>query len=276
MGSYLYSILKKCPQYLLPVLLVGLSSSVLAVDILVRATAREDYIRAVDAEGNPAQERYVFHQGQYYPAEYEDDEEAIIFEEVAYAIKEELIKKNYIMAADPMDAEFILVLHWGQTNSDPNDDEFEWVDDSDPDNIIDYGGSLENDLRERENAKIIGATSLYEMHAYSMKRQQLEEAARHDRYFVVVNAFSIEELKNRKEAKEISPPLWTLQLSLPAGRTHPEEAFGTLAKTAGRYSGENLLNTDFIRENEKKGIVRIGKLEFIETIPEETAEPAKE
>lgn len=67
-------------------------------------------------------------------------------------------------------------------------------------------------------------------------------------------------------------PLWTLQLSLPTGRAKSEEAFGTLAKTAGLYSGENLVNADFIREKEKRGIVRIGKLEIIETIEDSNTE----
>ena len=70
-------------------------------------------------------------------------------------------------------------------------------------------------------------------------------------------------------------PLWTLQLSLPTGRAEPEEAFGTLAKTAGLYSGENLVNANFIREKEKRGIVRIGKIEFIETIEDSNTEPVE-
>ena len=58
---------------------------------------------------------------------------------------------------------------------------------------------------------------------------------------------------------------------LPAAE--PEEAFGTLAKTAGLYSGENLVNANFIREKEKRGIVRIGKIEFIETIEDSNTGP---
>jgi hypothetical protein len=88
-------------------------------------------------------------------------------------------------------------------------------------------------------------------------------------------ALSIEEIRNRPKKESMPRPLWTLQLSLPTGRAEPTEAFGTLAKTAGKYSGENLLNADFIREKEKQGIVRIGKLEFIETIDAVDDQPEK-
>ena len=101
----------------------------------------------------------------------------------------------------------------------------------------------------------------------------MEEASRYDRYFVNVVAISINEIRKRQEGAKMPIPLWTLQLSHPTGRAEPEEAFGTLAKTAGPYAGENLENADFIREKEKKGIVRIGKLEFIETIEDSNTEP---
>jgi hypothetical protein len=251
------------------VLLLSLATQSFAVDVLVRATAREDYIREYDANDKPLFETYTFFEGNYHPAEYEEDEEAIIFEEVAFALKQELLKNNYVMAEDPMDAQFILVTHWGQTNSAPDEQTFDFIEDGDLDSPFEYSSSMESDIRQRENAKIIGATSLYDMHVYSLKRKQLEEAAINDRYFVNVIALSIDEIRTRPEHKRMPKPLWTLQLSLPAGRFGPEEAFVTLAQTAGRFSGENLLHTDFIREEEKKGMVRIGELEFIETLPTE-------
>jgi hypothetical protein len=88
-----------------------------------------------------------------------------------------------------------------------------------------------------------------------------------------VVAISIDEIRKRPEGAKMPIPLWTLQLSLPTGIAEPEEAFGTLAKTAGLYSGENLLNANFIREKEKQGIVRIGKIEFVETIEDSNTEP---
>lgn len=238
-----------------------------AVDVLVRASAREDYIRPTDTDGQNQAESYTFLKGKYYPYEYESPEDAIRFEEVAFALKQELTKKNYVMSEDPMKADFILVVHWGQTNSSTGAEYVDLaVDAEDPFDPIAELDSLQADQQARENARIIGATAMYGMHVYSLKRQQLEEAARHDRYFVNVLALSVEEIRNRPEKEVMPAPLWTLQLSLPTGRANPEQAFGTLAKTAGRYSGENLLNADFIREKEKQGIVRIGKLEFIETI----------
>jgi hypothetical protein len=100
-----------------------------------------------------------------------------------------------------------------------------------------------------------------------MRRRQLEEASLLDRYFVNLVALSIEEIRNRPESKVMPEPIWTMQLSLPAGRTSPELAFASLAETAGRFSGEELRNAFFIRDDEQKAIVRIGELEFIESLP---------
>ena len=246
-----------------------------AVDILVKATTRDNYIRPIKSDGEFAEESYTFCKGKYYPYEYEKPEDIIRFEEVAFALKEELTKKNYVNADDPMEADCILVVHWGQTNSGPEDDYFaEFSDDSDdPFDSLSILDEYEAANKAKENAKIIGATGLYGMHVYSLKRQQLEEASRYDRYFVNVVAISINEIRKRPEGAKMPIPLWTLQLSLPTGRAEPEEAFGTLAKTAGLYSGENLANADFIREKEKRGIVRIGKLEIIETIEDSNTEP---
>ena len=246
-----------------------------AVEILVKATARDNYFRPIKSDGEYVEESYTFCKGKYYTYEYEKPEDAIQFEEVAFALKEELTKKNYVNADDPMEADCIFVVHWGQTNSRAEDDSYtEFSDDFDDSfDVLSVLDEYEAESKSKGNAKIIGATGLYKMHVYSLKRQQLEEASRHDRYFVNVVALSIDEIRKRPEGAKMPIPLWTLKLSLPAGRSKPEEAFGTLAKTAGLYSGENLVNAGFIREKEKQGIVRIGKLEFIETIGNSTAEP---
>jgi hypothetical protein len=246
-----------------------------AVDILVKATTRDNYIRPIKSDGEFVEESYTFCRGKYYPYEYENPEDIIRFEEVAFALKEELTKKNYVNAYDPMEADCILVLHWGQTNSGAEDDSYiEFSNDGDdPFDALSILDEYEAANKAKENAKIIGATGLYGMHVYSLKRQQLEEASRHDRYFVNVVAISIDEIRKRPEGAKMPIPLWTLQLSLPTGRAEPEEAFGTLAKTAGLYSGENLANADFVREKEKQGIVRIGKLEIIETIEDSNTGP---
>jgi hypothetical protein len=269
--------LNKAHPCLVILLTLFAASQAFAVDILVKASARENYIRSVDPEGIAKQESYTFYKGKYYPYAYEKPEDAIRFEEVAFALSKELTKKNYVMAEDPTDADFIMVVHWGQTNSNPESELIESFTASDDFEDAFDGLSVldeyEAGKQARENAKIIGASGLYGMHVYSLRRQQLEEATQHDRYFVNVVAISIDEIRNRPEKEVMPRPLWTLQLSLPTGRADPVEAFGTLAKTAGRYSGENLINADFIREKDKQGIVRIGKLEFIETIEASEATP---
>jgi hypothetical protein len=181
------------------------------------------------------------------------------------------------MAEKNSQAEIILVVHWGQTNPASDEDdpslsiEYSSFDSEtgevDSDMLMDFGSSLETDRLLRTNAEIIGAMDLYDMHVYSMRRRQLEEASLLDRYFVNLVALSVEEIRNRPESKVMPEPIWTMQLSLPAGRTRPELAFASLAETAGRFSGEELRNAFFIRDDEQKAIVRIGELEFIESLP---------
>ena len=246
-----------------------------AVEILVKASARDNYFRHSNSDGEFVEESYTFCKGKYYPYKYEKPENAILFEEVAFALKEELTKKNYVNSDDPTKAECILVVHWGQTNSSAENDSYtEFSYDSDDSfDVLSVLDEYEVENKAKENAKIIGANGLYEMHVHSLKRQQLEEASRYDRYFVNVVALSIDEIRKRPEGAKMPIPLWTLQLSLPAARAKPEEGFGTLSRIAGLYSGENLLNASFIRGKEKRGFVRIGKHKFFETIGNSIAEP---
>ncbi|MGB0792152.1 MAG: hypothetical protein ACPGTR_01200, partial [Opitutales bacterium] len=155
-------LLHSTTRRLLGVALLFVSSiQVEAVDVLVRAKARADYVRTTDAEGRPIAEQYIFHEGKYKAAEYEADEEAIRFKEVAYALKQELLKRRYIMAEKSSQAEIILVVHWGQTNPASDEDdpslsiEYSSFDSEtgevDSDMLMDFGSSLETDRLLRTN-----------------------------------------------------------------------------------------------------------------------------
>ena len=123
---------------------------------------------------------------------------------------------------------------------------------------------------QRSNAQIIGTTRMYDMHKYSLARQILEQAVKEDRYFINVIAFDRHAIIERAKDEPLPEPKWTTQLSVPSSRKLADkDAFHILAKTGSSYFGENVKDLNFMREGEKRGVVKVGELEFIESIPVE-------
>jgi hypothetical protein len=242
-------------------------STAFGADVLVRAWADDDYIRPRFPDGQLISESCAFVKGKYHPGEFESTEEpAIPFEEVAIALRDQLAKRSYLMAENPVDAEFLLVVHWGQTTVETEEvDDFSFDDEDSFESNFD---SVPESVKQR-NAEIIGATKMNDMHIYSMQRQRLEEAANQERYFINVIALSMADLKQRIKGEPVPKPKWITQLSLPLGRSEYADAIASMSETASAYFGENVKNLEFIREGTKRGTVSIGELEFLEYIDKE-------
>ncbi|NCG08984.1 MAG: hypothetical protein GWO81_05375 [Verrucomicrobia bacterium] len=254
--------------------LLGTFSSVYAAEILVRSWAQDTYERSKNEDGTPSQQSYVFFKGQYHPGSYLDDPEAgTPFQEVTTALKEQLAKRNYKLTSSPAIADLILVVHWGELT--PQGDAFEdgieaSMDEDIGDDPNAFNMSGVSETAKRSNAQIIGTTRMYEIHKYSLTRQLLEQAVKEDRYFINVIAFDRVEVTQRLKDTPLPEPKWTTQLSVPSSRKLIDTtAFGILAKTGGSYFGENIEDLNFMRQGEKRGVVKVGELEFIESIPVE-------
>ena len=248
-----------------------------AKEILVRSWAQEGYLRPSLEDGTKLEESYVFFKGEYFPGAYlENSEQGTSFLEVSTLLEEQLESRNYRLAKHPSVADFFLVIHWGELTPEAdafeNDIDASFDDDlGDDANAFNMSGVAES--AKRKNAQIIGTSSMYDMHVYSMKRQKLEEAVQIDRYFINVIAFATSEMKTRSEDAPLPEPKWITQLSVPSSRQLEDAtAFDILAKTGSAYFGENVSDLDFMREGEKRGVVRIGELEFIESLPSEDSE----
>tara|TARA_A100001015_G_scaffold303735_1_gene393886 strand:+ start:3793 stop:4617 length:825 start_codon:yes stop_codon:yes gene_type:complete len=270
--------LKTIVRPLLALLVV--SSQLPAKEILVRSWAQEGYLRPSLEDGTKLEESYVFFKGEYYPGAYlENSEKGTSFLEVSSLLEEQLESRNYRLAKHPSAADFFLVIHWGELTPEAdafeNDIEASFDDDLGYDaNVFNMSGVAES--AKRKNAQIIGTSSMYDMHVYSMKRQKLEEAVQIDRYFINIIAFATSEMKARGEGDSLPEPKWITQLSVPSSRQLEDAAaFDILAKTGAAYFGENVSDLDFMREGEKRGVVKIGELEFIESLPSEDSESSK-
>jgi hypothetical protein len=261
-------------HFLLSLFLYCALSSASAAEILVRSWAQDNYERSKSEDGKSLQESYVFYKGQYHPGSYLDDpEQGTSFQEVTAILKKHLAAKNYRLSSSPALADFILVVHWGELTpeGDAYKDGIDAVLDeemSDDPNAFNMGGVSE--AIQRSNAQIIGTTRMYDMHKYSLTRQLLEQAVKEDRYFINVIAFDRQAVIERAKDEPLPEPKWTTQLSVPSSRKLADkDAFHILAKTGSSYFGEKVKDLNFMREGEKRGVVKVGELEFIESIPVE-------
>ncbi|CAI8323942.1 MAG: Uncharacterised protein [Opitutia bacterium UBA7350] len=252
--------------------LLGTLANVHAAEILVRSWAQDNYERSKSEDGTPLKESYIFFKGQHHPGSHlNDPEEGISFKEVTTILNQHLATRNYSLTSSPAVADLILVVHWGELT--PEGDDFEdgieaSMDDGMSDDPNAFNMSGVSEAKQRSNAQIIGTTRMYEMHKYSLTRQLLEQAVKEDRYFINVIAFDRLELTQRKKNAPLPEPKWTTQLSVPSSRKLMDrDAFGILAKAGSSYFGENVKDLNFMRQDEKRGVVKVGELEFIESIP---------
>ncbi len=247
-----------------------LSAQEKELEVLIRAWADPGYIREVDTSGQAKVESCTFYPGSYHPGAYE--ESAIPFEDVATILRDHLESQNYTMAEDPAAADLLLVVNWGQTVPD-EDDEGVTVDSED--GTFDGGMGHMDANSEREKAKMIGANKLFDMHPGLLKRQMLEEAVRQERYFINIIAYSLDEIRLRPDKDRLPEAKWITVMSVPSKHIDPERGFTALSETASNYFGRNLADLTFFREGDKQGIVTIGEIRFLdfkEPEPEAAAE----
>lgn len=237
----------------------GLSAQEKELEVLIRAWADPGYIREVDATGQAKVESCTFYPGSYHPGAYE--ESAIPFEEVATILRDHLESQNYTMAEDPAAADLLLVVNWGQTAPDEDDEDFT-VDSED--GTFDGGMGHMDPNSEREKAKLIGANKLFDMHPGLLKRRMLEEAVHQERYFINIIAYSLNDIRLRPQKDKRPEAKWITVMSVPSKHVEPERGFTVMSETASTYFGRNLADLTFFREGEKQGIVTIGEIRFLD------------
>lgn len=251
------------------VCLMAGSSPAFGAHILIKASARKDYVRAVDEYGNYKPETCVFLPGAYHEGAYSDKEPSISVEDVMLLLSEHLASQSYVPTNDQRDADLLLYLRWGQT--EPLEDEF-----------LDFGSEIDSDGNSaqtftgndfatgsnarvrKDNSQLIGAASKDSLSYYSLKRRDLEDAVDSERYFINIIAFSVEEMRARDPEGPMPRPVWTTALSVPIPRNRePETMFTELARVGGSVFGTDNGTPDFVKPDLPEGTVTIGIPEFL-------------
>jgi hypothetical protein len=228
----------------------------------MRFWANDSYVRPLGLDGRPSTETYIFYMGKYHPGAFETEGQAIDFDTVARILVEQLATQNYIMSADPLTADYILMINWGQTTPETDTEEVSYDGFGDDMDSVTFDEVPEH--KKRENAKLIGASKLYDMSSYSLKKRLLEEAVVQDRYFINIFAVAIEDIRLRTKEKPQVKATWECQLSVPNAGMSEVEAFKAMAETGSSYFGKNVKDITFMKEGLKQGVVTIGEIRFLD------------
>lgn len=240
--------------------------------ILVHSWSNKDYSKNIDELGNALPEICAFLEGNYYPevTQSEMPEEPISFETVINILAPEMMKQNFILDQPPETVDFILLVNWGFTE-EVNDD-FEFLDQEmtviDLDDgfqtteMVDIGSTNSFSTVGSDNAKLIGAMKMSQLHPYSFKKRLLLEASEEKRLFINVTAFEKSHLQN----KSIEDPLeasWITFFSIPFYNIGTNDAIQAISEMASRHMGYDWDSAIFMDYNDKKYDTTPDALEFI-------------
>lgn len=253
----------KLKLFLTALILIAVSSTS-AKDVLMRFWAQDDYVRPIGADGKPSLETYTYFIGDYYPGAFEEEEDAIKFDTVARILAKELAPQNYLMVTNPKEADYILMVNWGQTTPESETEEVTYQAFDEEGEDYDIVLDEVSEANKRKNAHLLGAKKMYDMSRISLKKRLLEEAIVQDRYFINIFAVSINDIRNRDKKKPKVKATWECQLSVPVNNDRStEDAFRAMAKSGSSYFGKNVRDLTFMKEGIKQGVVTIGEIRFL-------------
>jgi hypothetical protein len=250
--------------------LLGMSCAVLTTawarsndSIVVSATATNDYVRPLDAQGKPLPETYVFMEGQYMGSGSRDASEGrMSFDAITRVLAANLIKQNYIPTRDVPAANLLIRVIWGTTliYEDPqkqlntealNSALAQYSADVAANGLADSGGvnsvlglqgsqsNATNDAVSR-NALLLGYRRTLDKLGTRIIATSDEEALKgelsEERYFVVLLAYDYAVLRQTKKAKL----LWITRLSIRSPGNNFTEALPMLALAGAESYGRNV------------------------------------
>jgi hypothetical protein len=245
------------------ILFLSTAIPIIASDVMMRFWAEENYLRPIGNDGKPIPETYAFYVGEYYPGAFESEAEAIPFDTVARILVKELENQNYVMSPNAAEADYILIIQWGQTTPESEieeldfsvgDEENEWTLETVPEDV------------KRRNAQLLGATKEYNSwgSSISLKQQLVEEALIQDRYFINLFAVSMDHLRSRKESGEKIRISWECQLSVPVNDDEGTSAMRRMAAAGRTYFGQNMRRLTFVEEDLQEGVVTIEDIRYLD------------
>lgn len=159
----------------------------------------------------------------------------------------------YVMGTKTPPPSLILVFHWGYMNPQ-----------------IDDIGDNENPQplfwNQREMLSLVAGNTLQNVGPLGFQREDILQAAREDRYFVIVSAYDFEAAKTKKKVL-----LWQAKMSTPSNRVSLAEVIPSMITAGGpRFGRETKLPESVTAPLAKEGTVEIGT----PTVVDETGKPA--
>ncbi len=248
--------------------------------VAVAAGADKDYVlRKFGDHGTAKAESFVFAQGKFYGGYLRDGSlERSQFADIARDLAPDLALQRYYPAADPKNADILIVVHWGITSVEENPDHGQTDLDqlqkdgaaynsklsagaggsskggiADPgflnsDLDIAYGRSAASGTGPAGNAQLLGFDaelqkeeyrSLGVASGYTEMDLRLRKEIADERYFVILMAYDYRSLKEGK--KGVKPRLlWSTHFSMRATGFSFTEALPAMGKVAANFFGHQL------------------------------------
>lgn len=255
--------------------------------VAVSATAVPNYQHPGSAKTGARPSTYIFGQGRQFQGNGRDrTAERMKFEDIVRIIAEGLAKENYVPAPKPAEADLLIVVNWGatQTYEDPNEQAnleqmfsaLTAYRSAIQENGMADPGPLNQALADREtaagmkedylrlNARLLGYERSLEKESKRMFASEDEKTMRMDlgteRYFVVLMAYDYQLSKKEHKAHLV----WVTRFSVRSPGHNFAEAIPLLVKAATPAFGRNLDGLTRSRVDVREGVVEVGQPEVVE------------
>ncbi len=272
-----------------------------AESIALSSTAAPDYVRPLDAKGQPKPETYIFFQGNFMGGATRDAAQAkTTFTDVTRLLAENLTKQRYYPTKDIPSADLLIMVHWGTTMTyeDPEKDS---AIDARNTALADYtaavkagemadAGPLNQSLAEQENTEntaqgFINRNAALLGYKRSLDRERkkimsspeeltMNLELNEDRYFVVLMAYDYQYMK--KEHKRHL--LWVTRLSIRSIGNNFPDALSALTVAGGDVFGHQLAGLERVKVPANTGHVTLHEMKILGEVdgpPSAAAKAAK-
>jgi hypothetical protein len=262
--------------------------------VVVSASAAPHYQRELPG-GGLRPETYTFIEGKYFPGNSRSRSlSSMTFETIVRTLAVDLARQNYRPAPEPLQADLLLMVHWGLTEvfepedpvtaTDRLNSALQGVRDAVDAGDLPYMGELNERLMEQQmtggqvarsiqqNARLLGYNVSLEEEtqrpfgsplAHTMQLELSEE-----RYFVIIMAYDYRAIREEKR-RDV---LWIARLSVPARGHNFYGALPAMSQVGGDYFGQRMKSLQRVRVNvgrddTRRAITEIGELEVVEEPP---------
>jgi len=173
---------------------------------------------------------------------------------VAKLLAKALAAQNYYVVGTNTPAPtLLLVFHWGYMNPQIDD-------------VGDSENPQQQFWNQREMLALVAGNTLKNIGVFDFKRADVLQAARDERYFVVVSAYDFAAAKEKKKKL-----LWQAKLSTPSNGVSLAEVLPSIISAGGPHFGRETKLPELVNAPlAKEGKVEIGT----PTIVDETGKPA--